>query len=115
MENKGIWEITLEQNMTLEQQIDNAVAALKILTAQSAKSPEEVQSNWDKLDSIGYNLKSNISALGGNYSKAALEALISRLYDEKYNGCKIIVWIDWISLSLINHKVGFMDNHLSGH
>lgn len=42
MENKGIWEITLEQNMTLEQQIDNAVAALKILTAQSAKSPEEV-------------------------------------------------------------------------
>lgn len=86
MENKGIWEITLEQNMTLEQQIDNAVASLKILTAQSAKSPEEVQSNWDKLDSIGYNLKSNISALGGNYSKAALEALISRLYDEKYNG-----------------------------
>jgi len=38
---------------------------------------------WDKLDSIGYNLKSNISALGGNYSKAALEALISRLYDER--------------------------------
>ena len=83
---KGIWEITLEQNMNLEQQIDNAVAALKILTAQSARSPEEAQSNWDRLDSIGYYLKSNISALGGNYSKAALEALISKLYDEKSNG-----------------------------
>lgn len=86
LEKKGIWEITLEQNMNLEQQIDKAVAALKVLTAQSAKSPEEAQSNWDRLDSIGYYLKSNISALGGNYSKAALEALISKLYDEKSNG-----------------------------
>jgi len=83
---KGIWEINLEQHMNPKQQIDKAVAALKILTAQSAKSPKEAQSNWDRLDSIGYYLKSNISALGGNYSKAALEALISKLYDEKSKG-----------------------------
>lgn len=80
---KGIWEINIKQQMNLEQLIDNAVTALKIQMAQSAKSPKEAQSNWDKLDSIGYYLKSNISALGGNYSKAGLEGLISKMYAEK--------------------------------
>mgnify|MGYP001025018661 FL=1 len=72
--------------MIYEQQIDKAVETLKLLISQSAKSTEEARSHCDRLDAIGYYLKSNISALGGNYSKSALESLISRMYDEKSKG-----------------------------
>lgn len=72
--------------MNQEQQIDEAVEGLKIVLGQFARTPQEAQCIRDRLDAIGHYLKSNISALGGNYSKAALEALISKLYDEKSNG-----------------------------
>lgn len=69
--------------MTVEQQIDHAVEDLKIILCQSAKSRKEAQRISDILDSIGHQLKSANSTLTGNYSKATLENLISKMYAEK--------------------------------
>lgn len=69
--------------MNVEQQIDQAVEGLKSILCQSAKSPQEAQRISDRLDSIGYQLKSANSSLTGNYSKATLECMVSKMYAEK--------------------------------
>ena len=69
--------------MTVEQQIDQAVENLKNILCQSAKSRQEAQRISDILDSIGYQLKSANSTLAGNFSKATLESMVSKMYAEK--------------------------------
>lgn len=69
--------------MTVEQQIDQAVEDLKCILCQSAKSRQEAQRISDILDSIGYQLKSTNSILTGNFSKATLESMVSKMYAEK--------------------------------
>lgn len=69
--------------MTVEQQIDQAVEDLKSILCQSAKSRQEAQRISDILDSIGYQLKSTNSTLTGNFSKATLESMVSKMYSEK--------------------------------
>lgn len=69
--------------MTVEQQIDQAVEDIKSILCQSAKSRQEAQRISDILDSIGYQLKSTNSTLTGNFSKATLESMISKMYAEK--------------------------------
>lgn len=69
--------------MTVEQQIDQAVKGLKSILCQSAKSCQEAQRISDILDSIGYQLKSSNSILTGNFSKATLESIVSKMYAEK--------------------------------
>lgn len=69
--------------MTVEQQIDQAVEDLKCILCQSAKSRQEAQRISDILDSIGYQLKSANSTLKGNFSKATLESMVSKMYAEK--------------------------------
>lgn len=69
--------------MNIEQQIDQAVKKLKNILCQSAETHQEVQRISDILDSIGYQLKSTNSFLTGNYSKATLETIISKLYAKK--------------------------------
>lgn len=69
--------------MTIEQQIDQAVEDLKSILCQSAKSRQEAQRISDILDSIGYKLKSANSTLTGNFSKATLESMVSKMYSEK--------------------------------
>lgn len=69
--------------MTVEQQIDQAVEDLKSILCQSAKSRQEAQQISDILDSIGYQLKSANSTLTGNFSKATLESMVSKMYAEK--------------------------------
>lgn len=69
--------------MTVEQQIDQAVEDLKSILCQSAKSRHEAQRISDILDSIGYQLKSANSTLIGNFSKATLESMVSKMYAEK--------------------------------
>lgn len=69
--------------MTVEQQIDQAVEDLKSILCQSAKSRQEAQRISDILDSIGYQLKSANSTLIGNFSKATLESVVSKMYAEK--------------------------------
>lgn len=69
--------------MNIEQQIDQAIKNLKNILCQSAETHQEVQRISDILDSIGYQLKSTNSFLTGNYSKATLETIISKLYAKK--------------------------------
>jgi len=69
--------------MTVEQQIDQAVEDLKSILCQSAKSRQEAQRISDILDSIGYQLKAANSTLTGNFSKATLESVVSKMYAEK--------------------------------
>lgn len=69
--------------MTVEQQIDQAVENLKSILCQSAKSRQEAQRISDILDSIGYQLKSANSTSTGNFSKATLESMVSKMYAEK--------------------------------
>lgn len=69
--------------MTVEQQIVQAVEDLKSILCQSAKSRQEAQRISDILDSIGYQLKSANSTLIGNFSKATLESVVSKMYAEK--------------------------------
>ena len=69
--------------MTVEQQIDQAAEDLKSILCQSAKSRQEAQRISDILDSIGYQLISANSTLTGNFSKATLESMVSKMYAEK--------------------------------
>lgn len=69
--------------MTVEQQIDQAVEDLKSILCQPTKSRQEAQRISDILDSIGYQLKSANSTLIGNFSKATLESVVSKMYAEK--------------------------------
>lgn len=69
--------------MTVEQQIDQAVEYLKRVLCQSAQSRQEAQRISDILDSIGYQLKSANSTLTGNFSRATLDSMVSKMYAEK--------------------------------